>query len=238
MYHHNQYPSRIDLQADWRLPSQISRMMGPVGRRDASSSCAALAHASGWMTSSQPSPRATAAFSGWPAVPIMTADHVITEVTYSAGLRSRFLNSDAFNWTKPHFQTVASVRPPECTLASSSAAFIRPSLMRHPDRRTDRIGRRVGAIGQQNARSLDPTRRSRARTRDRLKLSQVVFLNRDIDHTPGCCHRAQPSSAIRINYHIWGYVGIGDNWSVSWNRCTRSHNIGVWKVGLRRIFCI
>jgi hypothetical protein len=26
-------------------------------------------------------------------------------------------------------------------------------------------------------------------------LRQILFLNHDIDHTPGCCHGAQPSSA-------------------------------------------
>ena len=56
--------------------------------------------------------------------------------------------------------------------------------MGHAYRLASRMGRRIGAIGQQDAGSLDPTRGFRSRTRDPFQSRQGACFYRDIDYTP------------------------------------------------------
>ena len=78
-------------------------------------------------------------------------------------------------------------------------------LMGHADRLTDCVGRRVGAIGQEDAGPLNPTRPFRSRPRDRLQFDQVSRSDRDLDYPPRCCHRIPPSCCVvPSSYNMWG----------------------------------
>jgi hypothetical protein len=57
-------------------------------------------------------------------------------------------------------------------------------VMRHTQLRANRSQGRLGAIGQQYARTLDPARRFRARSGDHLKSGQLVWCYRYLDDPP------------------------------------------------------
>ena len=96
------------------------------------------------------------------------------------------------------------------------------SLMGHADRFTDRVGRRIGVIGQQDACPLDPTGPLRAPSGDRLHFDQVSCCHRELDGPSRCCHLPLPSSVRSRQTTTYGAtMGIGHNRSAPWNRCTR-----------------
>jgi len=83
-------------------------------------------------------------------------------------------------------------------------------LMRHSNGLAHRIGRRVGAIGQQDARPLDPTRRLGSRPRDHLQSRQIVVSDRYLDHPPWCRHRRRANMLKvhpRSTYNMSSRVG-------------------------------
>jgi hypothetical protein len=90
-------------------------------------------------------------------------------------------------WPRAVFEGRRHTEPYRSTQAAQDG------LMGHAKRLADRVGRGIGAIGQKDAGSLDPTRRFRPRPRNPFQLRQVVLGNRDIDDPTRCCHDAQRS---------------------------------------------